>query len=412
MSGLKVISESGQFNGLREGKEECINIRVSQLNNNKKLKVISSSNAKVVRLLIDVKPSNEREFMDYLNILCTSNPNIEFHINIEFDKYFEYAKKIMSKVNFKTKSITLWPDGDLRDRSYLNLTNLNCKTIIPLQYVMWHNQIEQADASNLFFNRTDIEVHDGTLPFSTSSLYKDNGVLAGWSSGSDLYTLKDALFLKKTAFKVLTTELKDVIKCSLAPDQKILMIMKYLVDNITYNENPKSPNKKITFLNSNFSHHGANTLINKEGVCEGIAEAFMILLNNPIMKIDCRCLGGLADKNVPTSGHSWNVVRLVDEKDHTARWFYMDPTWNVCDRSYYNWSFLQASAMSQRRIYDCANPVYQSYDNIELNEETMSFRLRDALERINKSKRGIPQLRIHYSLEEIISNARKNGIHL
>lgn len=30
MSRLKVISESGQFNGLREGKEECINIRVSQ----------------------------------------------------------------------------------------------------------------------------------------------------------------------------------------------------------------------------------------------------------------------------------------------------------------------------------------------------------------------------------------------
>ena len=73
-------------------------------------------------------------------------------------------------------------------------------------------------------------------------------------------------------------------------------------------------------------------------------------------------------------------------------------------------SFLKANALSQRKIYDCANPVYESYDNIELNEEVMSYRLNDALDRINKKKNGIPQIRVLYSLEDIINNARRNGI--
>ena len=411
MGEMRITSESGQFDGLREHKEDCINIRMSELNNNSKFRITSSSNAKVIRLLIDIKPTNEREFMRYLNELSAKNPNIEFHINIEFDKYFEYAKKIMSNVTFRTKSITLWPDGNLKDRSYLDLTNLNCKTIIPLQYVIWHNGIEQADANNLYFSRTDIETHDGSYPFSTTSVIKENGQQYHWSEVTALYSLKDALFLKTTAYKVLRTDLKDLINCNLAPDQKILVLMKYFVDNFTYTENPKSADGKMTFFNTDFSQKAAHTLMHRQGVCEGIAEAFMILLNNPLVGVDCRCLTGLAYNYKPDSYHTWNVVKLIDEKSHVARWFYMDPTWNICDRNYYNWSFLKADAMSQRKIYDCANPVYESYDNVELNEGVMTYRLNDALDRINKKKNGIHQLRILYSLEDIINNARRNGIH-
>lgn len=408
MKKIKIISESGQFNGLRENKEECINIRVSQINRSK-FKLISSSNAKVIRLLIDIKPDDEVSFMKYLENLYNNNPNIEFHINIEFDKYFEYAKELMRKVKFKTKSIALWPDGDLKDRSDLDLTNLPCNTIIPLQYIMWHKNIENASSNYLFFNRTDIDVHDGTLPFTTSSAYKDNKQIYTWADSSDLYTLKDALFLKSTAYKILTTELQDIVNCSLSPDQKILVIMKYFVDNYTYTENPKSPNGRITFLSTNFAHHAANTLINKQGVCEGISESFMILLNNPLMKIDCRCLGGLADSNDINSGHSWNIVKLIDEKTHAIRWFYMDPTWNICDRNYYSWSFLKADAVSQRKIYDCANPIYESYDDIALDESVISYRLDDALERITKTKNGTCQIRILYSLEDIIQKSKRNS---
>lgn len=408
MSNIRIISESGQFDGLREHKEDCINIRMSEFNNNNRLRIISLSNAKVIRLLIDVKPTNESEFMEYLNQLSINNPDIEFHINLEFDKYFEYAKEIMSKVNFKSKSITLWPDNELKDRSYLDLTNINCKTIIPLQYVMWHNGVERADPNNLYFLRKDDEIKDGSLPFDISFTYKDNGVIDSFNS--NLYTLKDALFLKSTAYKILRTELKDLKDCSLSPDQKILVLMKYFVDNFTYTENPKSANGRMTFIDSDFSYKAANTLINKQGVCEGIAEAFMILLNNPIVRVDCRCLAGLAYNDDLDSGHSWNIVRLVDEKTQRTRWFYMDPTWNINDKNYFNWSFLKANALSQRKIYDCANPVYESYDNVELNEEVMSYRLNDALDRINKKKNGIPQIRILYSLEDIINNARRNGI--
>ena len=128
-----------------------------------------------------------------------------------------------------------------------------------------------------------------------------------------------------------------------------------------------------------------------------------------LIGIDCRCRVGLAWSDRPDSGHAWNIVRLVDEKDHTARWFYMDPTWNVNENNYYAWSFLKADAMSERKIYDCANPTYESYDNIELNERAMKHRLNDALARLEKARNGIKQIRVIYSLEEIVKNAK---IHL
>ena len=407
MSRIKVISESGLFNGLREKKEECINIRMSDLNQKKGLKIVGLSNAQVVRLLIDAKSENEQNLIEYLNSIYANNPNIELHINLEFDKYFEYAKHIMSRVKFGEKSITLWPDNELKDRSYLDLTNLPCNTIIPIQYVMWHNSIEKADSNYLYFLRKDNEVKDGSLPFSPYFTYKENGVVDCFDSS--LYNLKEALFLKNTVLRILQTDLKDLVDCSLAPDQKILVIMKYFVDNFVYTEEPKLQNGKITFHNTKFPYYGANTLINKQGVCEGIAEAFMMLLNNPLIGIDCRCRVGLAWSDRPDSGHAWNIVRLVDEKDHTARWFYMDPTWNVNENNYYAWSFLKADAMSERKIYDCANPTYESYDNIELNERAMKHRLNDALARLEKARNGIKQIRVIYSLEEIVKNAK---IHL
>ena len=47
--------------------------------------------------------------------------------------------------------------------------------------------------------------------------------------------------------------------------------------------------------------------------------------------------------------------------------------------------------------------------DLELNENVMSYRLDDALDRIDKKKNGIHQIRFLYSLEDIINNARRNG---
>lgn len=83
--------------------------------------------------------------------------------------------------------------------------------------------------------------------------------------------------------------------------------MKYLVNKYKYADKPFIGRMRI--LNSDIAHRGGNTLINKQGLCEGIAEAFMMLLNNPFVKIDYRCLGGLADDKNPDSGHAWNIVK-------------------------------------------------------------------------------------------------------
>ena len=407
MSEITVTSRYGQFDGLRENKEECINIRVSKLNDPKQIRFTTGeSKTKIIRLLIDIKPTNEEEFMQYLNRLSEQNPNVEFHINIEFDEYFDYAKSIMSKVNFKNKSITLWPDGKLRNRDHLDLTNLNCNTIIPLQYIMWHNKIENANAKYLYFLRKDTETKDGSLPFSPEYTFKEDGTTSQFVSS--LYTLRDALYLKKVTYNILNTELKELVNCNLAPDQKVLVLMKYFVDNYTYTASPVL--KTITVHDTKFPHQASQCLLYKQGVCEGIAEAFMILLNNPLIQIDSRCLVGLSDSKDPDSAHAWNIVRLVDEKTNVTYSFYMDPTWNINAKSYYDWSFFDVSELNERKIYDCANPSYTSYNNITLNKNVLSYRLNDALTRIEDKKNGRSTTRIRYSMQEITEKFGKSSL--
>ena len=407
MSNIKILRQNGIFNGKKKKKQDCISIKISELNRNDILKITKFPNAKVIRLLIDTKSNNDMELLSFLNKIYYDNPSIELHINIEFDKYFEYSKTIIDQVNFNNKSITLWPDGELEDRSYLDLNNLNCKTIIPLQYIMWHSNIENANKANLFFLRSDTDSQDGTFSFSITNQAKNNNDEITFEGGN-LYNLEEALFLKKTAYKVLSDELKSLTDCNLADDQKILVLMKYFVDNFKYTWHPKIPNTNITIKSDRFAQKAANTLYNKEGVCAGIAEAFMILLNNPIMKIDCRCIGGLAEPNNNKTGHEWNMIKITDEKIKVSKWFYFDATWNIHDKNYYNWSFLEATELSARQIFDCANPVYESHLNVLLDEDTMKYRLEDALNRIENNKRGIKQIRIIYSLDDIVKNAHNH----
>ena len=403
MSSLKIISESGNFDGLRDHKSDCINIRMSEFNNPRNIRIVSSSNrVRTIRLLIDAKCGNERNLYKYLSDIQAKNPNAEFHINIEFDKFFEDAKRIMSNSNFAKKSITLWADNELKDRSYLNLSNLPCPTIIPLQYAMWHSKIEQSDSNNLYFSREDIEVRDGSMPFAERHNFEINGVKRNWSSGSNLYKLNHVLKIKRTVFGVLNGELRDIQVCSLAPDQKVLFVMKYLTDNYTYRENPKIGSMSLS--NPELAKTADIVLKTKQGVCKGLAEAYMLLLNNPIVGVDCRVLGGYADKNNPDTGHAWNVVRLQDESKKNSEkhiWAYFDTSYNVELHNCFAYSFLKKVDMSDRAIYDGIKPRYDDSANIYFSSNVMLARLEDALIRIFNAKKGINQMRIITPLEDI-----------
>mgnify|MGYP003315260431 CR=1 FL=1 len=67
MDGIKIISQTGIFKGLQDKKSDLINLRMSEINDpNKKIRVISNSGAKVVRLLLDIEPNNFEELINYL----------------------------------------------------------------------------------------------------------------------------------------------------------------------------------------------------------------------------------------------------------------------------------------------------------------------------------------------------------
>ena len=402
MGQIKLISQTGIFKGLQDKKSDLINLRMSEINNpNKKIRVISNSGAKVARLLLDIEPNNFEGLINYLNEIYQRNPNIEFHINVEVDKYFELAKRIMGRVPFVTKSITLYPDGELKDRTYLDLKHLNCLTIVPLQYAMWHDDIEHSDSSRLFFNRADVDGHDGTLPLSLDFQFVYGGVVYAVSAAA-LFSLEDALSLKKEVLKVLRNDFLFNYNF-LDDDQKVLIMMKYVVDNLEYSSEPIDA--FAAFIQPEFAHRGDTTLKYKRGVCQGIAEVFMMLLNNPIMRIDCRVLHGLDDKYDFDSGHAWVVLKLSREQVRNNSWFYFDPSHNVCTKDCYSYNFLKSSSdvIAIRKIFECENPEYITYNGPLITREVQEARLANAMLRIDKAKRGIAQIRVIRTLEENIS---------
>ena len=410
MDKIKIIRQSGQFSGLKDDDKEIVNIKTSEINSrnnvfssffNNFLNENKARNVKIVRLLIDVEAVDYEKLIKILNNIYTKNPNIEFHINIEFDKFFEYAKKIMSDTSFIKKSITLWPDGELKDRSYLNLKDLNCITMIPIQYAMWHTDIQNADSNNILFFRSDNELRDGKTPFSfeTNVKRKNNNVFT--PDNVHLYDLELALALSNTVYKFLNTDLKNVIECNnLSDDEKVLLIMKYFVDNFKYTFDSKVSENGITLFYTTLCSRGANVLFTKGGVCVGIAEAFMMLLNNPLLRVDCRILYG----DYFSAGHAWNVANLFDKNTQQYNWFHFDPTVNITREDALYRTFIDDS---ERRmefdIFRGPNPQYNSSGNKKYDRKTMEQLLKNALEKLHPKTTIILRTDTENALETPIS---------
>ena len=398
MSNIRIVSITGMYDGLREEKNECVSLRVRDINETGEIEVPNLRERKVIRLLIDAECKEQDELITALNQLYYENPDLELHINIEHDGFFEQAKEIASKVQYKNKNITLWHESELKNRDYLNLKDLPCPVLLPMQYGMWFSDLEELDKQNVFFYRSDVEARDGSLPFSktpkTLISTKSQLSIAEWG-GSDFYSIDDMQRFRKAISQILSTDLRYAGVSGLSDDQKAMVVMKFLVDNYEYD------GELVDKSNPNAIYEGKDTIKNKKGVCSGLAEVYTMLLNNPIIQVDARKINGLYDGANLESGHSWCAVKLQDDKTHALYWYYMDPSGNVESKDYYRFSFMGPRRVMQRKVLDGPNPDYDQSNFIGFTQKTITSRLEEALERMEKAKNGVQQIKIIRSYDEI-----------
>lgn len=78
----------------------------------------------------------------------------------------------------------------------------------------------------------------------------------------------------------------------------------------------------VTYVNDYTSCHDAyGTLVNKQAVCQGYAEAFKMFCN--YYNIPCVCVTGVGVTNSGNAAHMWNAVQMDDGK-----WYLLDITWD------------------------------------------------------------------------------------
>ncbi|HOZ89232.1 MAG TPA: hypothetical protein PK737_03275, partial [Bacilli bacterium] len=304
------------YTSLTEETESCLTFNWQKMRN-MIIKKQPGPDCQMVRVLL-----NEAEYdkMDdsiiaYLNSIFLNNPHLGFHINVEDSKCFPLAKKIMAKINCNNKSIRLFPDSMLGDRTNLDLSDLNCLTIIPMQYAMWHRNLEAAKQNFLLFARKDNGDFDGRFPFSNDELSGQGGTD---KFDSKYYDLRRMLEIKKAIFKKLFTEFR--LNCTHNDLQKVLLVSAYLRRKIKYSI---YDNKIIEVIDNSMDHQADFTLDRGQGVCEGIAETLMLFLNNPYINVDCRTLVGIAGDENEKGGHAWNVLKIKESRNY----YLFDQTW-------------------------------------------------------------------------------------
>lgn len=130
-----------------------------------------------------------------------------------------------------------------------------------------------------------------------------------WGAHINLYRAsknrKFAQRLKMKELKALEKAnaiLEAIVKPEMTPEQIVLAIHDYVVQNTTYD----TKRKKCDAL---------CVLLEGRGVCEGYAHATALLLK--MAGIECRCVFGYAG-----NAHIWNLVKLH------KKWYHLDVTWD------------------------------------------------------------------------------------
>lgn len=172
-------------------------------------------------------------------------------------------------------------------------------------------------------------------------------------------TSSEMLMMKEKAKEKAVQIINNIIKTGMDVWEKELVIHDYIVNNSSYD---KYNYDKNTVPPESYTDYGV--LINKKGVCEGYAKAFMRLANQA--GIECIYVSGDAEGE----GHAWNIVKIEGQYYHIDTTF-DDPIvsngQNTLFHDFYNLTDIEISRNHNwdKITYPQCNSTTYSYSNVQ-----------------------------------------------
>ncbi len=233
--------------------------------------------------------SNFDFFLNVIDIMMINGYNI---INVDSYETLKYINDNLK--DYRDLYINILDDYKNKDRSYIDSSLIDkVKFSLPLSYVMW-----------------DISFRDKLLVNLVS--YCNNALSYNGNEVIDIDTLKKV--------KDLVNELNNIGKFN--DLQKIILVSNYIEGNTQYlasniDLEGEYESYVINKIDNIEDKAGLveNVLFNHYGLCTGIANSTMLLLNNPVFNIDAR--------TICNNEHSLNIVKLDD------KYYFLDNTWNI-----------------------------------------------------------------------------------
>ncbi len=175
-----------------------------------------------------------------------------------------------------------------------------------------------------FLMSTYPEIYEVTIDYDKSNIY-NNAIeihyhISMMEGSQYIYAIRtgDTTFLtgeEKEALKALI-KLSDMLELEGKSEIEIIKTAHdHLINNTRYDD-PIGQDENGNILYSNESHTPYGLLLNQRAVCDGYADAFLILMR--LNDIECITVTGNADGE----SHAWNQVKV------DGSWYNVDVTWD------------------------------------------------------------------------------------
>ena len=231
--------------------------------------------------------------------------------NLLKDKYTKMYYEAALETDFSDsiqKNIYLFYGNEVNEFSYIN-------TLKGIQFARFDHPEQEL---------MDFEYRTGSSSNAKGNVYKDvTYVCRNFEEYSELL---DEVNSEIQNLVEIVNNTDDII-------EKHKLIFKWITSNVTYLQ-ADSDVGTVDFndgeyllarLETNTTQNIYGAIVNKEAVCDGIADAYKYICN--CCNLECVIVDGYIGDLSENKYHAWNLVKVNDE------WYMVDATWNLGDDS-------------------------------------------------------------------------------
>ena len=234
----------------------------------------------------------------------------------------------------------LLDDGLNRDRSYIDYDKYqHIRLFLPFNYVMWNIP-----------SKKDFWVY--------GSVFQSGSAILGARYANEGEKVSQAALVESQRVSSLIATIPNLsdLEKTLIVSNYLQRYTQYVDGNVTKTVDGRIFSNELGEEELQQLGYVESVLLKGYGLCVAIASASVLLLNNPILKVDVRRAGNLE--------HAWNYVKIA------GKGYYMDNSRSIT-RSYTNYDYFLKNRCWEKRYFlvgrsrtiarDYAN-TYESYD--------------------------------------------------